>query len=50
MDVVDWQRRAQTVMDSSRMPPMSLNGRGPLVGKIALFLLAVLFCTPPTIR
>ena len=42
MDVGDWQRRARSVVDVGRVPPFSLQGRGRLVGRIALVLLVLL--------
>jgi membrane protease subunit HflK len=47
MDVSDWRRRAESVVDVGRMPPFSLKGRGSLVGRIAVGLL-VLFAVVST--
>jgi membrane protease subunit HflK len=42
MDVLDWRRRAQSVIDVGRLPPGSLQGRGRLVGRVALGALVLL--------
>ncbi len=42
MDVHDWRRRAEAVIDVGRAPSFSFEGRGPLVIRIGLILLAVL--------
>jgi membrane protease subunit HflK len=39
---VNWQRRARSVIDGGRLPPFSLEGRGRLVGRIALGLVVLL--------
>jgi membrane protease subunit HflK len=41
MDVVNWQRQARSVIDGGRLPPFSLEGRGRLVGRIALGLVVL---------
>jgi modulator of FtsH protease HflK len=38
MDVVDWQRRVESIIDVGRIPEFSLEGRGRLAGRIALGL------------
>jgi modulator of FtsH protease HflK len=47
MDVADWRRRAQSVLDVGRVPPFSMQGRGRLVGRIvfAVLVLATLIST-----
>ena len=42
MDVGDWRRRAGDVIDVGRLPSFSLRGRGGLVTRIALILVAVI--------
>ncbi len=42
MDVHDWRRRAEAVIDVGRAPSFSFEGRGPLIIRIGLILLAVL--------
>ncbi|HEY3381573.1 MAG TPA: FtsH protease activity modulator HflK [Vicinamibacterales bacterium] len=42
MSIVDWTRRAQEVVDVGRVPPISFQGRGRLIGRIALALLVLL--------
>jgi membrane protease subunit HflK len=45
MDVSDWRRQAQSVLDDidvGRVPRFSFQGRGPLAGRIALILLVLL--------
>ena len=35
MDIADWQRKAQAVIDVGRVPPFSFQGRGRMLGRIA---------------
>jgi membrane protease subunit HflK len=42
MDVGDWRRRAESVVDVGRIPRLSFTGRGPLAVRILLGLLVVL--------
>jgi membrane protease subunit HflK len=41
MDVGDWRRRAGTVVDVGQLPSFSFRGRGGLIARIGLILLAV---------
>ena len=41
MDVGNWRKRAGSVIDVGQLPPFSLRGRGSLVTRIVLVLLAV---------
>ena len=42
MDVGDWRRRADEVIDVGRLPSFSFRGRGPLLGRIGVVLLAAI--------
>ena len=42
MDIDDWRRRAGSVIDVGRLPPLSLHGRGRLIARVGLILLAVI--------
>ena len=41
MDVGNWRRRAGNVIDVGELPSFSLRGRGSMVTRIVLVLLAV---------
>jgi membrane protease subunit HflK len=42
MDIGDWRQRARSVIEVGRVPPFSFQGRGRLVGRIALILFGLL--------
>ena len=42
MNVSDWSDRARSAIDVGRLPPVSLRGRAPLAGRIAIGLLVLL--------
>src|SRR5436190_19036384 len=42
MNVSDWSDRARSAIDVGQLPPMSLKGRAPLAGRLAIGLLVLL--------